>query len=171
MHECRTRNKIFSFAANHLNFDLQSVKFLTETKTDTCFSKTNFISPHFILNIQRNPLRASACSFFKRTVLKYFQSNYLLSFVFIKLLLHIITCTGELLTSKFVFSVQMATDERLPAGGGGGGGREGTAEKFWSLVSTWAEPNLVPRHQFWFENQSQARKGRRQYHEILTARA
>ena len=83
--------------------------------------KRNIIFPNVISpNLKkkktlRGPLLASACSLFNKTVLKYFLSNYLLSFVFIKLLLHIITCTGELLTSKVVFSFQMATDERLPA--------------------------------------------------------
>ena len=42
------------------------------------------------------------------------------------------------------------------------------AEKIWTLMCTWAEPNLVRRNQFQFENQSQTRKVRLQYHKILT---
>ena len=38
-----------------------------------------------------------------------------------------------------------------------------------SLAHTWGEPNLVWWHQFWFENQSQVRKVRWQYHQILMA--
>ena len=39
------------------------------------------------------------------------------------------------------------------------------------VVCVREEPNLVQRRQFGFFNQSQAREVRRQYHEILTARA
>ena len=58
--------------------------------------------------------------------------------------------------------VQMAMDKRLPGI---------YCKKVLNFDAYMAETNLVQRHQFRFENQSQARKVRWQYHEILMAHA
>ena len=172
----------FQLCSESLEFCLINRKILTETKRNTssvfkssflnywattkkiCLFKVDFLHPQvFKKKKQDYAIQHEQASAYFSNGLFLSNAKAIICFpsLFIKLPLHKITCTDELLANEVV---SLSKWQRI--------------KDYWRFLcrkvlnfDAYVSGNQFSATQSRFESQSQARKERRHYHEILTARA